>query len=64
MNELNEKEAEILEYLEEAYSGAKMANDPLAKVRIARAIAAFQADPTDAPAAIFSTSFLEKYYMV
>ena len=41
-----EEQKIILDYLENAYSGAKMADDVDSMIRIARAIAAFEL-PTD-----------------
>ena len=60
---MNNEELEILDYLENAYTGAKMYDDLSVMVRISRAIAAFKADPEDAPEAIFSENFVRTYSM-
>ena len=61
-NDMSNEELDILDYLEECYTGARTANDMSAMIRIARAMAAFKADPADAPASVFSESFLDSYY--
>lgn len=48
----------IKDYLENAYSGAKMMGDVECMVRIARALAALQAD---VEVDIFTEEFVEKY---
>ena len=60
---MNNEERDILDYLESAYTGARMSDDVSAMVRISRAIAAFNADPEDAPDAIFSENFIRTYSM-
>ena len=50
---------DIREYLEDAYTGARALDDYEAQIRIARAIAAFNADPE---MEIFTEEFKEKYY--
>ena len=60
---MNNEELEILDYLETAYTGARMSDDVSAMVRISRAIAAFKADPRDASEAVFSENFVLTYSM-
>ena len=50
---------EIRDYLEKCYIGARAMDDDELQVRIARAIAAFEADPE---MEIFTEEFQEKYY--
>ena len=52
---------EILMYLEAAYNEADVAEDVELKVRIRRAIAAFQGDPNASPDEVFTQQFLEDY---
>lgn len=59
---MNNQEEEILNFLEESYSGAKMSGDIMCMIRLARAIAAFSSDPEDAPEAIFTSRFLSRYF--
>ena len=63
METMNEKEAEVLLYLEHSYVGARAENDLSAMIRISRALAAFKADIEDAPEAIFTEKYLRDYYM-
>lgn len=44
---MSEQERIILQYLENSYTGARMLDDISAMTRIARAIEAFEADPTE-----------------
>lgn len=60
---LNKSEAEVLDMLEAAYSGARAMDDESCQVRVARAIAAFKADPGTDPEEIFTESFIEQTYM-
>ena len=61
---MNEKESEILEYLEDSYCGANLAADSSAMVRIARAIAAFKVDPHEMEVDLFTARFIKNYYSV
>ena len=56
---MNEHMNTVKDYLEHSYSGAKMMDDVEGMLRIARALAALQADIYDE---IFKEEFLEKYY--
>lgn len=60
---LNKSELEVLDMLETAYSGARAMDDESCQVRVARAIAAFKADPEADPEDIFTESFIEQTYM-
>ena len=42
---MNKATEEVLTYLKQCYSGARMMRDDECVVRVARAIAAFEADP-------------------
>lgn len=58
---MNKREEEILEYLEQSYSGAKMMDDESCQVRLARAIAAFNSDPEVSAFALFTNKFITEY---
>ena len=58
---MNDQEKNILEYLENSYTGARMMNDISAMIRIARAITAFKADPEIAEDEIFTEHFISDY---
>ena len=58
---MNETEKEIMEYLEESYCGERTMDDESCQVRLARAIAAFKADPAEQPTDLFTEKFIEKY---
>ena len=59
-NKLKEKnQIEIIDYLNNSYCGAKMMGDDETMLRIARALAAFKADPYDSD--VFQEKFVEKY---
>lgn len=55
---MNDQIIEIEEYLETAYSGAKLMDDTESMCRIARALAALKADPGTE---IFTEEFQEVY---
>lgn len=57
---MNEQLKEIKEYLEAAYSGAKMMGDVEGTTRIARALAALQADVEKD---IFTEEFMEEWVL-
>lgn len=59
---MNKATEEILTYLRHCYSGAKMMGDDECVVRVARAIAAFEADPEMLTEDIFTENFLEDFY--
>lgn len=59
LKEKNQKE--IINYLDNSYSGAKMMGDNETMLRIARALAAFKADPYDDE--VFQEKFIEKYIL-
>lgn len=58
---MNDQEKNILRYLENSYTGARMMDDIFAMARIARAIAAFKADPEIAEDKIFTEHFISDY---
>ena len=58
---VNKQEKEILKYLEQSYSGAKMMNDESCQIRLARAIAAFNSDPEVSAFALFTNKFITEY---
>lgn len=59
---LKEKnQMEIINYLNNSYCGAKMMGDDETMLRIARALAAFKADPYDNE--VFQKKFVEKYIL-
>ena len=58
--ELNDQERQILDYLENCYTGAKMVGDVSAMTRLARAIHSFLAEPEEDADAIFTPSFQEE----
>ena len=58
---MSEQEKKILEYLEQSYDGAKMMNDEICQVRLARAIAAFEADPETSAGDLFTEKFIAEY---
>lgn len=58
---MNKREEEILEYLEQSYSGAKMMDDESCQVRLARAIAAFNSNPEVSAFALFTNKFITEY---
>lgn len=58
---MNDQEKNILEYLENSYTGARMMDDISAMVRIARAIAVFKADPKIAEDEIFTKHFISEH---
>ena len=58
---MNKQEKEILKYLEQSYSGAKMMNDESCQIRLARAIAAFNSDPEVSAFALFTNKFITEY---
>ena len=55
----NKDKDDILEYLEYSYTGARAMHDMEAQVRIARAMAAYNADPE---MEIFTEEFNDLYY--
>ena len=57
---MNDQEKNILEYLENSYTGARMMHDVSAMVRIARAIVAFKADPEIAEDEIFTDKLINE----
>ena len=59
LKEKNQKE--IINYLDNSYSGAKMMGDNETMLRLARALAAFKADPYDDE--VFQEKFIEKYIL-
>lgn len=59
---MNKAMEEILTYLKQCYSGARMMGDDECVVRVARAIAAFEADPEMPTEDIFTENFLEDFY--
>lgn len=54
-------EKEIIEYLEDCYTGARAIDDIILMVRIQRAIAAFNSNPEDAPNTVFAPGFICRY---
>ena len=50
-----------MKYLEESYCGARTMDDESCQIRLARAIAAFKADPVEQPTELFTEKFIEKY---
>lgn len=58
---MNKREEEILEYLEQSYSGAKMMDDESCQVRLARAIAAFNSNPEVSAFALSTNKFITEY---
>ncbi len=58
---MNEAEKEIMKYLEESYCGARTMDDESCQIRLARAIAAFKAEPVEQPTELFTEKFIEKY---
>lgn len=58
---VNKQEKEILKYLEQSYSGAKMMDDESCQIRLARAIAAFNSDPEVSAFALFTNKFITEY---
>lgn len=58
---MNEAEIEILDYLNNSYSGARAFHDEECCVRLARAIAAFTSDPEEDPKNLFTENFIDKY---
>ena len=59
---MNKATEELLTYLKHCYSGAKMMGDDECVVRVARAIAAFEADPEMLTEDICTENFLEDLY--
>lgn len=57
---MNERLNDVKEYLENSYSGAKMMDDVESMTRIARALAALQADVEKD---IFTEEFMEEYVL-
>lgn len=57
---MNEAELNILRYLEDSYVGARTMDDGECCVRIARAIAAFKADPCEDEYELFTEKFIEE----
>ena len=57
---MNERLNDVKEYLENSYSGAKMMDDVESMTRIARALAALQANVEED---IFTEEFMEKYVL-
>lgn len=57
---MNEAEKEIMKYLEEGYCGARTMDDESCQIRLARAIAAFKADPEEQLTELFTGKFIEK----
>ena len=57
---MNERLNDVKEYLENSYSGAKMMDDVESMTRIARALAALQADVEKD---IFTGEFMEEYVL-
>ena len=56
--EMNDREQEIMRYLEGCYCGARTIDDESCQIRIARAIAAFKADPKENPSEQFAERFI------
>lgn len=59
---MNKQEETILEYLENSYSGAKMNGAVETEIRIARAIAAFKADPGEDEKCVFTDKFIDNQW--
>lgn len=59
---MNSEEMVVIEFLEDVYTEAHDEGDWVMQIRLARAIAAFKSDPEDAPEAVFTGDFIEKYY--
>jgi hypothetical protein len=59
---MTKQEQIILDYLENAFTGARMDDAIDTAVRIARAIAAFQSDPDADMDTIFTDEFLQRCY--
>lgn len=59
---MNAEYNEILNYLDNCYTGAMMIDDYPMATRIARAIAAFQGDPEKDSSEIFTKEFINWYY--
>lgn len=57
---MNERLNDVKEYLENSYSGAKMMDDVESMTRIARALAALQADVEKD---IFTEEFMKEYVL-
>ena len=57
---MNERLNDVKEYLENSYSGARMMDDVESMTRIARALAALQADVEKD---IFTEEFMEEYVL-
>lgn len=55
---MNEQEKEILKYLEQSYDGARAMGDENCQIRLARAIAAFEADPEMSACDLFAERFI------
>lgn len=56
--DMSEQEKEIMKYLEHNYCGAKMMKNESCQIRIARAIAAFKADPEVSSFVVFTEKFI------
>ena len=54
---MKKQEEEIINYLETAYSGAKMMADEECMIRVSRAIIAFKADPYNE---VFAEKFIKE----
>jgi len=59
---MNTATKQILTYLENCYSGAKMMGDVECEIRISRAIAAFNTDPETRAEELFTDKFLKNWY--
>ena len=59
---MNKATEEILIYLRNCYSGAKMMEDIECQVRISRAIAAFNTDPETPAEELFTDKFLKNWH--
>lgn len=58
---MNNAEKEILDYLENSYTGARTMKDEECCIRLARAIAAFKSDPEENVEDLFTEKFVNKY---
>mgnify|MGYP004485380317 FL=1 len=60
---MNKAEKEVMKYLENSYSGARIMGDESCQIRLARAIVAFSSDPSENPSDLFTEKFMNKYWI-
>lgn len=61
---MSESEKLVLEYLENAYTGARAMKDEGCLIRLARAIVVFKVDPETHETDIFSEKFIENIFTI